>query len=50
LAVDFDDRDALVVALAKNCVGVDIDEAWFLAVATKERECVVAEVTALAGI
>jgi hypothetical protein len=35
-AVDFDDGDAFVEAIAENWVGVNIDQVWFVAVATKE--------------
>jgi hypothetical protein len=35
LAVDFDDGDAFVVAIAENWVGVDIDQVRFVAVAAE---------------
>jgi hypothetical protein len=49
-AVDFDDGDAFVIALAEDRIGVDIDQARFLAVAAEKREGVVAEVTSVAGV
>jgi hypothetical protein len=48
--VNFHDGDTFVVALAERGICVDIDETWFMAMATKEREGVVAKVTAVTGV
>jgi hypothetical protein len=48
-AVDRDHRHALIVALKKLGIGIDVDEARCDAMADQQLACVVAQMTALAG-